>query len=130
MEDEEAGSLAYTMKLVQGRTFQQVLNEAREQVASKALIDDRSSIAQRVEMFLPVVDAMAYAHSKGAIHRDLKPENIMVGAHHEVLVMDWGIARRVTDKEELTDASEATVSMTTNREDGTQIGMAVGTPPT
>ncbi len=42
-------------------------------------------------------DAVAYAHSKQIIHRDLKPENIMLGEFGEVLVMDWGLAKILTE---------------------------------
>ncbi|MBW2528448.1 MAG: SUMF1/EgtB/PvdO family nonheme iron enzyme, partial [Deltaproteobacteria bacterium] len=45
--------------------------------------------------FLKVCHAVAYAHAHGVLHRDLKPPNIMLGAYGEVLVLDWGVARKI-----------------------------------
>ncbi|MEZ4296408.1 MAG: bifunctional serine/threonine-protein kinase/formylglycine-generating enzyme family protein, partial [Polyangiaceae bacterium] len=43
-------------------------------------------------------ETMGYAHSHGVIHRDLKPENIMIGEFGQVMIMDWGLARRVVSE--------------------------------
>ena len=48
------------------------------------------SLHRLVDAFAKVCDAVGYAHARGVVHRDLKPENVMVGAHGEVLVLDWG----------------------------------------
>ncbi len=44
---------------------------------------------------LAVCQAVGYAHLHGVVHCDLKPANVMMGAHGEVQVLDWGLARRL-----------------------------------
>lgn len=44
------------------------------------------------ELFLPVLDALAYIHQKGIIHMDIKPSNIMMENERNVRLMDLGIA--------------------------------------
>jgi serine/threonine-protein kinase len=115
------GSPGYAMKLVQGRTVGALLEQARGDG------DDAQRLAARLEIFLKVCDAMAYAHAKGVLHRDLKPENVMVGRYNEVYVMDWGICRLIGSDDasadqlvEIPGGSRAT--------DRTQLGAILGTP--
>ncbi len=49
--------------------------------------------ARAVELIMPVVKALAYAHSQGIVHRDLKPDNILVCDTGITKVLDFGIAK-------------------------------------
>jgi serine/threonine protein kinase/Flp pilus assembly protein TadD len=59
---------------------------------------------QRLELFVPVCQAVQHAHQKGIIHRDLKPSNILVVMHDTTpvpKVIDFGVAKALG--QELTD---------------------------
>jgi serine/threonine protein kinase len=77
----------FTMKLVQGVTFDKWLRSSRRPPGSTERLEEG------LEIFLKVCDAVAYAHHRGVIHRDLKPENIMVADFGQVYLMDWGLSR-------------------------------------
>src|SRR5262245_50096569 len=76
------------MKLVKGRTLAELLG-GRGPPAH--------DLPRFLEVFEQACQAVAYAHAKGVIHRDLKPANLMVGAFGEVQVMDWGLAKVLTE---------------------------------
>ena len=73
------GRTFYVMKLVRGQRLD--------------ALNQQTSLAERLNVFGRVLDAVAFAHAQGVVHRDLKPENIMVGGFGEVYVMDWGVAQ-------------------------------------
>lgn len=74
------------MELVGGRTLRDMLREGRTIVPERALVYTQG-----------VLDALTYSHKHGIIHRDIKPANVMITPTGQVKVMDFGIARAVSD---------------------------------
>ncbi len=107
----------YAMKLVEGRTL-------------AALLEGGPVPAERrmglVQVFGQLCQALAFAHSKRVIHRDLKPDNVMVGAHGEVQLMDWGLAKVLGDAR----SGEEPPAVGPGDEDAarTRAGSVLGTP--
>ena len=90
------------MKLIEGHTLSAYLKSIVDTYAKQGIrrFDEHKSLRNRIEIFLRVCDALEYAHSRKIIHRDLKLENIMIGRHRETYVTDWGLAMRLSDREE------------------------------
>jgi WD40 repeat protein/serine/threonine protein kinase len=67
------------------------------------------TLRQRLELFIPVCQAVQHAHQKGIIHRDLKPSNILVAPYDGkpvVKVIDFGVAKAAG--QQLTDRTLVT----------------------
>ena len=82
------------MELVEGKTLKQVIDRGPVEPATT------------VRYMNGILDALAYSHRAGVVHRDIKPGNIMITPLGGVKVMDFGIARAVSD-------SSSTVAETT-----------------
>ena len=73
----------------------------------KELISDGTAVPinEAIEIVSGVLSAMQYSHANHLVHRDIKPGNIMLTPEGKVKVMDFGIARALTD-------SQATMTQT------------------
>ncbi|MDN4172237.1 Stk1 family PASTA domain-containing Ser/Thr kinase [Nocardioides sp. SOB77] len=74
------------MEHVAGRTLRDILREGRKILPERAL-----------EITSGVLSALDYSHRAGIIHRDIKPGNVMLTPSGDVKVMDFGIARAISD---------------------------------
>src|SRR5215203_3079697 len=74
------------MEFVAGRTLRDILREGRKILPERAL-----------EITSGVLSALDYSHRAGIIHRDIKPGNVMLTPSGDVKVMDFGIARAISD---------------------------------
>jgi serine/threonine-protein kinase len=69
-----------------------------EGVPIGAYCDEKKlSVRDRVKLFLQVIEAVQYAHSRLVIHRDLKPSNVLVGPDGQVRLLDFGIAKLIVE---------------------------------
>ena len=116
-----------TLRYVRGHSLRDVIRGLRREDPE---IVERYSLARRMQIFLQIAQAVAYAHARGVVHRDLKPGNVMLGEHGEVQLLDWGAAQvldraAVETGTEGDPAVEAAHSSETGR---TGKSMVLGTP--
>ena len=117
----EDGRHFFTMQEIRGRSLSQILRQRREGVQEVVV---EWSIRRLLTLFQKVCETVAYAHSQGVIHRDLKPSNIMTGQFGAVLVVDWGLAKMLNQREtDLVDIQQKKVPTLT-----TLYGTVQGTP--
>ena len=76
------------MEFVDGRTVHDLLQDGHR------LLPERS-----LEIVDSVLDALDYSHRTDIVHRDIKPGNVIISRQGEVKVMDFGLARAISDAE-------------------------------
>jgi eukaryotic-like serine/threonine-protein kinase len=74
------------MEYVDGRTVRDLLIEGHRLLPERTL-----------EITSGVLRALEYSHQAGIVHRDIKPGNVMVTRNGDIKVMDFGIARAMSD---------------------------------
>jgi eukaryotic-like serine/threonine-protein kinase len=83
-----------------------------EYVEGERLLDyadqHQLDIPHRIALFRQVLSAVQHAHTKLLLHRDLKPSNILVNRAGEVKLLDFGIAKLVSNDSQAAEVTELT----------------------
>lgn len=122
---DDNGLPFYTMKFMRGQTLEdhiKAYHKKRKKGEAGPL-----DLVNLLNAFIDVCYAMAYAGARGIVHRDLKPQNIMLGDFGEVLVLDWGLAKKVGQPDDLSENREVKLASLVDVTE-THAGCVVGTP--
>jgi len=82
---ESDGQNYIAMELVEGRNLEEVLR------------NDRLTEDQILRIAIQVAEALKSAHAHKVMHRDIKPSNLIIGESGEVKVLDFGLAKALTE---------------------------------
>ena len=106
---EEDGQVALIMRLIEGKSLRELLDEANDSDQAGML-----SVHLTVHIGRAIAAALAKAHAENIVHRDIKPGNILIMAQGEVLLTDFGIAKPLkSSKEDGTDLTRVDIMMGT-----------------
>ncbi|MFN4002910.1 Stk1 family PASTA domain-containing Ser/Thr kinase [Microcella sp.] len=84
-----------------------VMEHVEGRLLKDIIADGPLPVAEAARIAQGILTALEYSHRAGVVHRDIKPGNVMVTSAGQVKVMDFGIARAISD-------SAATVAQTSS----------------
>jgi serine/threonine protein kinase/dipeptidyl aminopeptidase/acylaminoacyl peptidase len=112
---EENGEYFIAMELIEGEPLDQYLQR------------HRADLQELLDLAIQIADALDAAHSRNIVHRDIKPANILVTPRGQAKVLDFGLAKLVSDRSHAAQPTYAGTTLPSSDEHLTSPGTAVGT---
>ena len=110
--EESDGRRALIMELVEGETLAERIQRGP------------IPAAEALQIARQIAAGLEYAHEKGIVHRDLKPANVKITDQNSVKILDFGLAKALSDDRGSTPNAEDSPTMTMGT---TQAGVILGT---
>lgn len=82
----KTGEPLFSMKMVRGKSWSLAIREDWSELTEEEFLE------RHLAILVSLMQAVAFAHSRGVVHRDLKPSQVMLGDYGEVVLLDWGLA--------------------------------------
>jgi eukaryotic-like serine/threonine-protein kinase len=93
--EQADGKRFLALELVEGETLAQRISKGP------------LSFEEALGICRQIAEALEAAHEKGVIHRDLKPANVMIADGDKVKILDFGLAKALSDETQSVDASHS-----------------------
>ncbi|MFN3202258.1 MAG: protein kinase domain-containing protein [Bradymonadia bacterium] len=87
--------VGFVMKRIEGRSLKEIIGSLQR---GEPDVEREFGLNRILQIFGRLCLAVAYAHSRGVVHRDLKPSNVMVGDFGEVVLLDWGLCKIISQQ--------------------------------
>jgi serine/threonine-protein kinase PpkA len=89
-----------------GEDFRYIVTEYFPSGSLELRIRNLMTAKDSVDIFVQITGALVAVHSAGLCHRDLKPANVMMRQDGRIVLIDFGLAKRVDGATQLTSAGE------------------------
>jgi serine/threonine protein kinase/Tol biopolymer transport system component len=112
----------YGLEQAEGKRFL-VLELVEGETLAQRLSKGPLPVEEALELCRQIAEGLEAAHEKGVIHRDLKPANVMITEGDKVKILDFGLAKALSNETQGVDSSQSP----TLTEAMTQPGVILGT---
>ena len=77
----------FTMEYVEGKPLKKYIHES-----------NKDTLTDKVRLLIKICEGLKAAHDQDVVHRDIKPQNIIIDKGYNPKILDFGIARKVTQQ--------------------------------